>query len=59
MSATGASVQMPLCLPGLCPVHRLNARENAAASEKPTKYAVSFTETFFVLRTRSATAAEI
>ena len=35
---------------GLDPVQRLNARENAAGSENPTRYAVSFTETFFPLR---------
>ena len=35
---------------GLLPVHRLNARENAAGSEKPTRYAVSFTDTFFPCR---------
>ncbi len=35
---------------GLDPVQRLKARENAAGSENPNKYAVSFTETFFPLK---------
>jgi len=32
---------------GLDPVQRLKARENAAGSENPSKYAVWFTGTFF------------
>jgi hypothetical protein len=32
---------------GLDPVQRLNARENAAGSENPNRYAVWLTETFF------------
>jgi hypothetical protein len=35
---------------GLNPVHLLNARENAAGSENPNKYAISFTETFSPLK---------
>ena len=35
---------------GLDPVHRLKARENAAGSENPTRYAVSLIETFFPLK---------
>lgn len=37
-------------LRGLLPVQRLNARENAAGSEKPKRYAVSFTLTLRPLR---------
>ena len=39
---------------GLHAVQRLNARENVAGSENPTRYAVSFTETFFPLKEWSA-----
>jgi hypothetical protein len=34
-------------MPGLDPVHRLKARENAAGRENPSREAVWFTETFF------------
>ncbi len=37
-------------LRGLVPVQRLNARENALGSEKPTRYAVSFTDAFRAFR---------
>jgi GntR family transcriptional regulator/MocR family aminotransferase len=37
-------------LRGLVPVQRLNARENALGSEKPTRYAVSFTDAFCAFR---------
>jgi hypothetical protein len=35
---------------GLAPVHRLNARENAVASENPSSRAVRFTESFSPFR---------